>query len=64
MAAFIKLTDPDGRYVWVGKQWVTKVSVPPRDQYPANALTLIAMGPNLQAVLETPEAVIALLEAV
>jgi hypothetical protein len=60
--AFVKFTDPNGAPVWVGGHWVTQLKVPPRDQYHDSARTLLVLGTREQAVRETPEQVIAMLE--
>jgi hypothetical protein len=59
---FLKLTDPSGAAVWIAGQWVTKVTVPTRGQFPVTAHAIIAMGANNQAVTQSPEEVIRLLE--
>lgn len=59
---FIKFTDPAGSDVWIVSQWVTKVYYPVRGQFPQGARAVIAMGVNVQAVVQTPDEVVRLLE--
>jgi hypothetical protein len=59
---FIKFTEPGGGSVWIASQWVTKVQLPIRGQYPINTKTVIAIGATTQAVVQSPEEVLKLLE--
>ncbi len=59
---FLKLTDPSGAAVWIAGQWVTKITIPTRGQFPVTAHAVISMGANNQAVVESPEQVVRLLE--
>jgi hypothetical protein len=61
---FQKFTDPSGGDVWIATQWVTKVTLPTRGQFPVGANTVIAMGANQQAVREHLAQVMDMLEEV
>lgn len=60
---FIKFTDPSGNSVWIAGQWVTRVQIAVRGQHATGARTVIAMGAKDQAVIESPETVVMMLEA-
>jgi hypothetical protein len=59
---FIKFTDPDGADIWIAPRWVTKVRTPLIGRHAGNARALIVMGTIEQAVTQTVETVIYLLE--
>jgi hypothetical protein len=59
---FIKLTDPGGGAVWIAGQWVTRVQSAVRGQHATGARTVISMGAKEQAVAESPEQVVQILE--
>ena len=61
---FIKFTDPSGGDVWLVARWVTKVSAPTRGQFPLSARAVISMGANNQAVTQSVEEIIRLLESI
>ncbi len=60
---FVKLTDPDGRELWISPRWVTKVRTPIMGRHPQNANALVVMGPIEQAVIEGVHTVVKILEA-
>ncbi len=60
---FVKLTDPDGRPLWISPHWVTKVRPPILGRHPQNANALVVMGQIEQAVIEGVETVVKILEA-
>jgi hypothetical protein len=60
---FIRLTDTFGRDVWIFAQWVTRVTYPIAGQQAQAARAVVWMGTNQQAVIETPEAVVKMIEA-
>ncbi len=60
---FVKLTDPSGNNVWIVSQWVTRVQAAVRGQHATGARAVISMGAKDQAVVETPEQIVVLLEA-
>ena len=41
---FLKFTDPQGNAVWIAGQWVTKVQLPTRGQFPVGARTVIVIA--------------------
>jgi hypothetical protein len=59
---FVKLTDPDGRELWISPRWVTKVRPPIMGRHPQNAKALVVMGPIEQAVIESVSIVVKILE--
>ena len=59
---FVKFTDPSGGAVWIAGQWVTRVQLPTRGQHAVTARTIISMAAKDQAVMESVEEVIRLLE--
>ena len=59
---FVKLTDPDGRELWIAPRWVTKVRQPIPGRHPQNANALVVMGSIEQSVIETVQQVLKILE--
>jgi hypothetical protein len=59
---FVRLTDPDGRELWISPRWVTKVRPPIMGRHPQNANALVVMGTIEQAVTESVGRVIKILE--
>jgi hypothetical protein len=59
---FVKLTDPDGRELWISPHWVTKVRPPIMGRHPQNAKALVVMGTIEQAVIESVSIVVKILE--
>ena len=60
---FIKFTDPSGGEVWIAGQWVTRVQSAVRGQHATGARSVISMGAKDQAVIELPEQIVQMLEA-
>lgn len=58
----IKLTNTVGRPVWLVAAWIIKLSVPLPDEYPHDANTVVTHSGGTQAVKETPEYVVKMLE--
>jgi hypothetical protein len=60
---YIKLTDPQGRDVWIRASWVTRASMPTSDVVaPHLTNTIVWLGGERQAVREHLADVVALLE--
>ena len=60
---FTKFTDPDGQPIYLVSRWVTKVRAPLPGRHAVKARTLIYMGGAEQAVQETLDQVLKILEA-
>jgi hypothetical protein len=59
---FIQLTDLEDNIMWVQPHWVTKVKRPRPGDYNTFAKAVVVMGNSEQAVRETPERVVKLIE--
>jgi hypothetical protein len=52
--SFVKVTRPDGSFIWINCKAVTVVRSPPPDEYPPTVNALVTVGALVQAVQETP----------
>jgi hypothetical protein len=59
----IQFCDPGGHDVWIVGRWVTRVTYPVPTVQAQNARAVIWMGANQQAVTESVEEVVQMLEA-
>jgi len=63
IAKFVQLTRPDASPVWINGPSISSLSAPLPADYPPNVNTVVSAGAFTQGVIETPEVVIAAVNA-